>query len=429
LNQVAEKFSITDKIQLNTDVTSLRYIEQDREWEVNLSYLPTGTGDLSTKERLKLGTKPLKTETVRAKIVISCVGVLVEPNDWPESVLGRDNFQGEIIHSSRWRDDVELKGKDIVVIGSGCSAAQIVPSLLAKDVKSVTQIMRTPPWVDPRIDEPFGKELYSKHAPTVFRYMPFLGFAMRSLIYMVTELQFATIFRKNGKFLRRFAEKAALKHMRSKVPKKYQEMITPQYSYGCKRRVFDSAWLESMNDEKFTLTTQPLQQVLATAVVLGTRQVLDKEPPNEIELPADVIVLANGFEATRFLHPLKVHGRGGLSLHDLWDERGGAQAYMGTSVDSFPNFFMAVGPNTFVGHSSVILGIESTVGYIIRIISPILKGEAMTAEPKMEATLKWTAGVQRDLKSTVFAGCNSWYKGEDDYNSTMYPYVLAFFFP
>jgi cation diffusion facilitator CzcD-associated flavoprotein CzcO len=131
--------------------------------------------------------------------------------------------------------------------------------------------------------------------------------------------------------------------------------MTPRYSYGCKRRVLDSAWLKSMDRPNFRLTTQPLRALESDGVVLGgSRTDLDETstyaiPIKDEHLHADKIVLANGFEATRWLYPLAVYGRGGKSLHDIWGERGGPQAYMGTAVDGFPNFFIAVGPNTATG--------------------------------------------------------------------------------
>lgn len=108
---------------------------------------------------------------------------------------------------------------------------------------------------------------------------------------------------------------------------------------------------------------------------------------------ADVIALANGFEGPRFLHPLSVYGRHGQAIHDSWAQCGDAQAYMGTAIDGFPNFFMTVGPNPFVGHSSVILGIKSTVEYILKLISPVLDGDALIVVSKNEAALRWTAGI------------------------------------
>lgn len=142
-----------DKIQLSTDMTELRYLDADGVWEATLSHLVPGTGDLSDTDRKALiaikGKESvyIKQETVRAKIVVSCVGILVEPNAWPTSIPGRDKFEGEIFHSARWREDVDFKGKDVVVLGSGCSAAQVVPSLFERsfEARSVTQLMRTAP--------------------------------------------------------------------------------------------------------------------------------------------------------------------------------------------------------------------------------------------------------------------------------------------
>ena len=413
-----------DKIQLNTEITEIRYIEEDQEWEVQILQLLPGMGDLSERDRQERGCVYASKETVRAKTVISCVGVLVEPNAWPDDISERDAYRGELIHSGRWPDDIDLQGKDIVVVGSGCSAAQIVPSLLQTDVRSVTQIMRTPPWVNPRIEEPFGKERYARYAPTVFDFFPFMGYAIRIFTYIFTEFLWLTVFQESNVKLRRMAERFSLDYMRSKAPEKYHEIMTPQYSYGCKRRVFDSAWLESMNNPKFKLTTQPLKKIEALSVTLGpsvAETSMGPKPLDEDLLPADIIVLANGFEATRFLHPLKVYGRDAVSIHDQWMERGGPQAYMGTAIDGFPNFFMVVGPNTFVGHSSVIISIESTVGYILKIIRPMLNGDAVMVEPKREATLRWTADIQQRMGKTVFAGCRSWYADQRGWNSAMYP--------
>ena len=429
LYDVAKRYKIVDKVQLNTNVEELRYIEADEEWEITLSHLLPGMGDLTTKERSKRSAVSVKQETVRARVVVSCVGILVEPNAWPSSIPGQDVFQGDIIHPARWRSDIEFRHKNVIVIGSGCSAAQIVPTLLQTEVKTITQVMRTPPWVEPRRGEPFGKGTYARYAPKVFRLFPFTGYALRSIIYWFSEFLWSTVFQSNSR-LRSKIENASLIHMRSKVPEKYQEIMKPDYHYGCKRSVFDNDWLESMNSSKFVLTVNPLKKLEARSATLGHLNREDStsvQSLDDIRVPADIVVLANGFEATKFLHPLKVYGRKGHSIHDLWDERGGAQAYMGTAIDGFPNFFMTVGPNTFVGHSSVILGIESTVGYILKMISPVLNGDVSMVEPKPEAVLRWSADMQGAMGSTVFAACNSWYKDEKGRNTTMYPSVKTMF--
>lgn len=424
-----------DKIQLSTDVTELCYLDADGVWEATLSHLVPGTGDLSDADRKALiATKGkesvyIKQETVRAKIVVSCVGILVEPNAWPTSIPGRDRFQGEIFHSARWPEDVEFKGKDVVVLGSGCSAAQVVPSIFEKpfEAKSVTQLMRNPPWVMPRLEEPFGKDMYARYAPTIFHYLPFLGYFFRILLYILVEVIWFTLFQQEHVKWRAKIEASTLARTYSLIPEKYHDMMTPRYAYGCKRRVFDSAWLKSMNRPNFRLTTQPLRTLEPDGVALGGGRIdLDKTstraiPMKDEHLHADIIVLANGFETTRWLHPLEVHGRGGKSLHDLWDERGGPQAYMGTAVDGFPNFFIAVGPNTATGHSSYILGSENMTIYISKIIKPIIRGDALYAEARKDAEIRWTKDIQQQLRKTIFSGCTSWYQDANGFNSTMYP--------
>ena len=424
-----------DKIQLSTDVTELRYHDAEGVWEAVLSHLVPGTGDLSEADRKALiaarGKESvyIKQETVRAKVVVSCVGILVEPNAWPTSIPGRNEFQGEVFHSARWREDVRFKGKNVVVVGAGCSAAQIVPSLFEKpyEARSVTQLMKTPPWVMPRLEEPFGKDAYARHAPAVFHWLPFLGYLFRVLLYILVEVIWFTLFQQENTRWRAKVEASTLARTYKLIPEKYHEMMTPAYSYGCKRRVFDSAWLESMNKPNFRLTTQPLRHLERDGVVLGgARTVLEKsmEPVISLEdehLHADIIVLANGFEATRWLHPLAVYGRGGKPLQDVWNERGGPQAYMGTAVDGFPNFFMAPGPNTATGHSSFILGSENMAEYILSIIKPVLSGDALYAEAKKDEEIRWTNEIQNQLKKTVFSGCASWYQDVNGWNSTMYP--------
>ncbi|KAI4269083.1 MAG: hypothetical protein L6R38_007605 [Xanthoria sp. 2 TBL-2021] len=374
LLDVAAKYQLVDKIQLNTDVTELRWLDAEAVWEVTLTHLVPGTGDLSAADRKaridKEGERSVyvKRERVRAKVVVSCVGILVEPNDWPVDIPGRDVFQGDIFHSARWREDVDFKDKDVVVVGTGCSAAQVVPSLFEEPYKarSVTQLMRTPPWVMPRLEEPFGKENYAQYAPIVLRYLGFLGYMCRVSLYILVELIWLTVFQQKNHKWRTKLESSILARTHSMIPEKYHDIMTPRYSYGCKRRVFDNVWLQSMHRSNFCLTTQPLKRLESDGIILGspppppaastTNSGAAKKTPssqNKDEyLPASIIVLANGFSATRFLHPLTVYGRSGISLHDHWHDRGGPQAYMGTAVHGFPNFFMLTGPNTGILRSS-----------------------------------------------------------------------------
>lgn len=197
LDDVCRKFEITDKIQLNTAVESCRWVEADQMWEVRLRHMVPGAGDLSSRERQQRidehgdGAVHLRTEIIRAKIVISAVGGLVEPNGFPDHIPGRDRFKGEIFHSSRWKYDVDLKDKSVVVLGTGCSAAQFVPHLTKKyKAAKVYQLMRSPPWVVPRAQPPFGKEAWEKYSPTVLTNLPILSWIFRQVLFVLSEKSF-----------------------------------------------------------------------------------------------------------------------------------------------------------------------------------------------------------------------------------------------
>lgn len=437
LHLVCRKYQIIDKIQLNTDVSELRWLEDEQLWEATLVHMVDGAGDLSAagrEERLaKYGKQSvcIRRETVRAKIVVSAVGGLVEPNCWPKHVPGRETFEGDVFHSARWNYDVDLNQKDIIVVGTGCSAAQFVP-LLTKppyNAKSVTQIMRSPPWVIPRPVLPAGSEEWF---PFLLPRLPGLGRAFRTFIFLSSEFDYFRHFqtKPRNQEARKQTGDTLLRYMKTVVPKKYHEMLTPDYELGCKRRIYDDDWFAGMSDPKFNLTTQPLTSIQPKGITLGPgrcypdmKKTDSQVSTDEQHLPADTIILANGFDLRTWLHPLKVQGRGGQLLHDVWESRGGPQAYLGTAMDGFPNFFIIFGPNTATGHSSVILAAENMVQYSLKFIKPIINGDVRTVEVKKDAEVAWTKDIQEGLKDMVWAkgGCFSWYSRDDGWNSTAYP--------
>lgn len=437
LADVCETYQIVDKIQFHTDVKNLRWIEEDEEWEVTLSHLAPGTGDLSAYEREQLAIEDgpnsvyIKEEIVRAKVVVSGVGGLVEPKTWPKDIPGIDDFEGEIMHTARWDDEIDLQNKDVVVLGSGCSAAQVVPELAKPEanVRSITQLMRTPPWVQPDLLPPPLLEKWEAWMPSLLTHVPGLSRLLRNNLFFMLERNYFAMFTDTayGRRKRPQIEKAFLAHMRKMAPEKYHEILTPNYSLGCKRRIIDGTWYRSLNASNVELTTQPLTRVHAKSVTIGPGS---HYPPNQSnasdevrEIPADVLILGNGFETNKWLHPLKMTGKGGKDIHELWDERGGAQAYLGIAVDQFPNFFMLFGPNTATGHTSVIFATENAVNYSLNFIKPILEGKVSSYEIKEEAERAWTQQVQDQLQKTVFRRgvCSSWYITEDGWNSSTYP--------
>ena len=214
------------------------------------------------------------------------------------------------------------------------------------------------------------------------------------------------------------------------MPEKYHEILTPDYGIGCKRRIFDSTWYAALNDPKIELTTLLLTSIQPGGVTLGpgrsypdARKTDSSAPTHQVQHPADVIILANGFEVGEWLHPLKVQGKGGRLLHEVWEDRGGAQAYLGTAMDGFPNMFLIFGPNTATGHSSVILASENMANYSLNFIKPILDGDVSQVDIKREVEIEWARDIQAQLKKTVWesGGCHSWYKQANGWNSTVYP--------
>ncbi|KAI9845321.1 MAG: hypothetical protein M1837_004943 [Sclerophora amabilis] len=441
LLEVCAKYQILDKIQLNTDVAEARWLEDEEVWEVTLNYLRPGTGDLSEQDRQKLIQEHgeqhvyLGTEVVRAKIFASAAGVLVNPKPWTEDLPGKNEFEGEIFHSARWDYSVDLTDKDVIVVGSGCSAAQFVGRLTKPpyNAKSVTQIMRSPPWVSPKFPPPGGHAYWQKWGSFLLHYVPGVRTALRAVISGGAEIYFFKHFgdTESHAKARIKTESGFLEYMKENVPEKYHEILTPDYSLGCKRFIIDQDWFAGLTLPKVDLTTRPLSGIQRRGVTLGPGRAYPNPdntqssvPTDEVQLPADVIVLANGFEVGEWLHPLKVTGKGEKDLNEVWRERGGAQAYLGTAMDGFPNFFLIVGPNTATGHTSVILATENMVKYSLNFIKPVLNGDASQVEVTQEAEMRWTKDIQSELSRTVWAkgGCRSWYKTEEGWNSSVYPY-------
>jgi cation diffusion facilitator CzcD-associated flavoprotein CzcO len=468
-HEVCEKYKITDKFELNTDIEACRWLEDEQLWEVTLRRMISGMGDLSNKERIKIAKEKgehavySETEVVKAKVVLSCVGGLVEPRGWPDEINGIEKFKGKMFHSARWDETVDFTDKNVVVLGTGCSSAQLVPRLpqTPYNAKSVTQLMRSPPWVVPAVTPPGGDQWYEQNGPKLMKNVPGLKELLRFLVFLGAEVGFMRLFTNTpyAQKHRKLYEEKMLKRMRKQVPEKYWEIMTPDYGVGCKRRIFDKRWLKSLNDPKIELTTQPLNRVTDNTVVIGPGASYPadakKEDYPEKEIPADIIILANGFDTTRWLHPLKVVGKGGKDLVQVMEERGGAQAYQGTAMDGFPNFMMIFGPNTATGHSSVLMASESKfdslvpthvlpattgsheipflfdpanpnldmVSYSLNFIRLLLHNEASVIDVKHDAEVRYTAEMQTALKDTVWqSGCLSWYFTADGWNSTVYPY-------
>ncbi|KAL9101218.1 MAG: hypothetical protein Q9163_003500 [Psora crenata] len=420
MQDVCKKYQITDKIQCNTDITELRWLEEEQEWQATLLHMVPGTGDMSGKDRQTLIAEKgreavyIKEEIVRAKIICNCTGCFIEPNSWPDDIPGREQFEGDIFHSARWKHDVDLQNKDVIVVGTGCSAAQLVPNLIKEphNAKSVTQIMRSPPWVEPKHTPPVLGELWEKYSRWCFTYIPGLSRAFRLFTFLAAEKDFWDLFLQTPRSIqgRKKHEVDNLQSLREAVPEQYHEILTPDYEVGCKRRIYEASWFPSLNDPKIDLTTKPLTSIQPRGVTLGPGRTYppmektdSKVSTEEVHLPADAIILAHGFEVSTWLAPIRIIGKGGAIMQEVWNERGGPQAYLGLAMDGFPNMFIIIGPNTITGHSSVILASENMVGYTLKFIRKILNGDVKTVDIKKEKEIAWTNEIQDRLKDTVYS--------------------------
>ncbi|KAL4871864.1 hypothetical protein BDV12DRAFT_163269 [Aspergillus spectabilis] len=411
LCRVCETYHLDENIQFNTKVTELRWSEKNKEWETRIAEdKPDGR---------------LHESTIRSRVAISAVGKFNEPKTSVlEHIPGIHTFKGRILHTARWDESVSLEGRNILVIGSGCSAAQLVPEVLRDSMKakSVTQIMRSPPWVAPRALSEEGI-LAEKYILCVLRHVPGLARIVRLIMLAVLETDYFRFYKASAvcRLFRSMKKKSLLEYMRRTVPDQYHGALTPHYEMGCKRLVQDSGWFQSLRDSKINLTTSKIKRVEPYAVVLGCK----KDDENEdSRVATDIIILATGYETTNLLESISVFGRNGVELQDAWAQRGGPHAYLGVSMDKFPNLFFVFGPNSSVGHTTVLIGIENSISYIVSLIKHIVNGQVRALEVKEEACRRWTSEIQAASRSSVWmkGGCQNWYIDGGRWNSMIYPF-------
>ncbi|KAI5463059.1 hypothetical protein BGZ63DRAFT_353492 [Mariannaea sp. PMI_226] len=397
LKRVAEKYDLPRKMSFGMNVEKCEWINNLKRWRIHIRHI--NTNNVFTHE---------------CQFLFAGTGQLVQPREL--DVPGVENFKGPIFHSSRWQHDVELQGKKVVVFGNGCTAAQIVPSIVGK-TEHLTQIIRGKHWILPPIDGP-----YTDVAKKVFQYVPGSMVLQRFAMFLVAEndLRGFPMTKSAAKF-RENKRKDAEKYMRTTAPAKYHDLLIPDFEIGCKRRIFDSGYLESLHSENLTLTNDRAVEIVANGV---------KTESGFVE--ADVIVMANGFITNKFVGGIDVVGREG-TLSEHWESFGGAEGYNCSTMSGFPNFFILIGPNAVTGHTSAIMAAENSVNYALRVIKDVLDDHLGVVEIKPDAERDYVNHIQHDLSNTVWnSGCQSWYiegnaeKGQT-WNAMAYPYSQAHF--
>jgi cation diffusion facilitator CzcD-associated flavoprotein CzcO len=321
-------------------------------------------------------------------------------------IPGLESFPGPAFHTAQWRDDVDLTGKRVAVVGTGASAVQVVPKIQPQ-VAALTLFQRTPPWVPPKADRRitgFEHRLY--------RRFPALQRLARGLIYTGREATVVGFVRRPG--IMRATQKAALSHLARKVKDpELRARVTPSYTMGCKRVTPSNDYYPALTRPNVTVVPAALQRVEGDVLVGsdGSRH------------RADVIVLATGFAVTAPAWAADVTGRGGRSLQQAWAETG-LQALRGTTISGFPNLFTMIGPNTGLGHSSMIYMIESQLPYLVGAVRAIDDQQLAAIDPTPDAQRRWNDRLQRRMPGTVWltGGCASWYRDERGRVTTLWPY-------
>lgn len=367
----------------------------------------------------RLYVRDRQTDEVRiheSRFLFAASGLLVTPREL--DVPGAKTFKGPIFHSARWRHDVDLTDKRVVLFGNGCTATQIVPEIVGK-TKHLTQVVRSKHWIVP----PSISRTSFEQLKWLRKYIPGSMLLQRFIVFLAAEYEFRgfTMTAAAARFRMARGERAK-RYVRSVAPEKYHNLLIPDFEVGCKRRVFNTGYLESLHSEKLTLTDEPALEIVPEGV--RTKSGI---------IPADVIVTANGFKTGNgFMPGIEVVGRNGETVEKHWEAFGGAEAYNSSVMSGFPNFFVLLGPNAATGHSSAVMASENSINYALRVIKPILDGEASAAEIKREAEQAYADRIQADLGKTVFAsGCKSWYVQDlgdgKRWNAQTYPWTQAYY--
>jgi cation diffusion facilitator CzcD-associated flavoprotein CzcO len=380
LRSVAAKYNVGEKHLFDTEVTLATWDQETARWLVD-----TTNGNFS------------------ADVLISAVGALCEPA--LPAIKGIENFRGELFHSARWNHSADLKGKRVALIGTGASAIQVGPAI-AGDVAHLDVYQRTAPWVMPRHDR-----TYSKVESLAYRHVPFLQRAAREAIYWGREA-FVLGFAFEPRILQaaqRIAERNIAKAIKDP---QLRAAVTPDWQIGCKRILISNTWYPMLAQDNVDLVTDGIVEVRENAVVTADGTVRE----------VDAIIVATGFHVTDSPTYQRIVGRDGRSLASVWDEQG-QQAYKGAAVAGFPNLLFVVGPNTGLGHSSMVYMIESHLNYLSDALKTVSARQLATFEVRPDVQRTYNENLRKHMDRTIWktGGCASWYLDKHGNNTTLWP--------
>ncbi|GHO47944.1 flavin-containing monooxygenase [Ktedonospora formicarum] len=378
LRACAKRFGILPHIWWESELLDASWSEEERRWHIQTS------GRELTADILILGNGPL-----------------CEPS-LPQ-ISGIEDFKGTLFHSARWRHDYDLAGKRVGVIGTGASAIQFVPRIQPQ-VAHLTLFQRTPPWVLPRMDHDIPA-----WQQRLFRILPLAQRLVRTRMYWERELTaLGMVYRQDA--LKSGADIASRYLERSILDPALREKLTPRYAMGCKRILLSDDFYRALNQPNIEVVTEGIREVRAHSIVTS----------DGIEHEVDTIICGTGFHVTDTEFARHIHGRDGLALAEAWRE--GTHAYLGTSVAGFPNMFLLIGPNTGLGHNSMVYMIESQISYILGCLRSMRRRSAREVEIRPGSEERYNEEMQRRMQGTIWSsGCKSWYLDARGRNTTIWP--------
>ena len=403
----ADAFGVREHVRFGVEVTSCTWSEEDQRWTVR--YRHAGQPDA-----------PL--EAITAAAVISAVGQLNRPL-YP-NIDGRDDFVGESFHSARWDHTIDLAGKRVGVIGTGASAVQFVPEI-APTVGSMTVFQRTPPWLGPTEEYhaavPEGLRWLYMHIPSYSEWNRFwifwrMGDGALDAVrvdpdYVSADGGAVSETNEIGRMLLSMMMELSFEGR----PDLFEKCL-PSYPVGAKRMLRDNgSWPGALMRDNVTLETTGIERITPTGVRLvdGT------------EIAFDVLIYGTGFQASKFLTPMTVTGRGGVDLHEQW--AGEPRAYLGVAIPSFPNFFCLYGPNTnIVINGSIIYFSECATRYVLGCLQMLAQSGAGSMEVRRDVhdTFNVAVDAQNALMAWGASSVNSWYKTESGHIAQNWPFTL-----
>lgn len=370
----AQKYQLLPKIQFNTEVVSAQFDAQQGLWIIKTNQ-----------------------QTLLARVLISGCGQLNRPA-YPK-LKGIDSFKGEVFHSATWNHRYDLANKKVAVVGTGASAIQFVPAIVPK-VKSLSLFQRSAPYVIPKPDRAYSgieQRLYAK--------LPALQEASRAAIYSQHEVR-ALAFTVFQAALKPF-EWQFKRHLNKSVKDPVlRAKLTPDYPLGCKRILISNEYYDALAKPHVNVVNDGIEQITATGITTNDGQ----------HHPVDAIIYGTGFQATDFLSPMHIIGKDGQALNQVWQD--GAEAYLGMTVSGFPNLFLLYGPNTNLGHNSILYMLESQFAYIVDALQQMRAHQWQSIDVKNQVQGVYNRWVQAKINQTIWAAdCNSWYKTESGKNT------------